>query len=243
MYTINIRKNTQGPSIFYGFRISHLNQVTQYMNITVCEIFKSIQGESSFAGIPFTIIRVTGCNLRCAYCDTSYAWEGGEQISVGKVAQKALDFNLKRVLITGGEPLLQPASLKLIRLLRKCNRKVLVETNGSMDISVLPRGVVAVMDIKCPGSGQTHKMNWNNLKNLRPYDQVKFVLMDRQDYEWARQIYRKYLANTRNEVLMSLAFGSLEPRSLAEWMLSDSLEVRLQLQLHKQIWPDQLRGV
>ncbi|MGC8659557.1 MAG: radical SAM protein [Desulfomonilaceae bacterium] len=213
------------------------------MNITVCEIFKSIQGESSYAGIPFTIIRLAGCNLRCSYCDTSYAWEGGEEISVDKVLQTALDFNLKRVLVTGGEPLIQPASSKLVRLLCKSGRKVLVETNGSMDISVLPRGVVAVMDIKCPGSGQSHMMNWNNLNKLRPYDQVKFVLLDRQDYEFARKIYRKHLVNTRNEVLMSAGAGELDPRHLAEWMLSDNLEVRLQLQLHKQIWPDQLRGV
>ncbi|MGO8881719.1 MAG: radical SAM protein [Desulfomonilaceae bacterium] len=213
------------------------------MNLTVCEIFKSIQGESSFAGLPFTIVRLTGCNLRCSYCDTHYAWTEGEQMSVGDVAQSVEELGMKHVLVTGGEPLLQPSSLELIERLLMERRIVLVETNGSMDISVLPEKAIAIMDIKCPGSGQSHMMDWNNLERLRPIDQVKFVLTDRRDYNWAAEICRKSLIGSCKEILMSTAFGGLSPRELADWMLSDNLEVRLQLQLHKQIWPDELRGV
>jgi len=213
------------------------------MNLTVCEIFKSIQGESSFAGLPFTIVRLTGCNLRCSYCDTHYAWAEGEQMSVGDIAQSVEELGMKHVLVTGGEPLLQPSSLELIERLLMERRIVLVETNGSMDISVLPEKAIAIMDIKCPGSGQSHMMDWNNLERLRPIDQVKFVLTDRRDYNWAAEICRKSLIGSCKEILMSTAFGRLSPRELADWMLSDNLEVRLQLQLHKQIWPDELRGV
>jgi 7-carboxy-7-deazaguanine synthase len=213
------------------------------MNLTVCEIFKSIQGESSFAGLPFTIVRLTGCNLRCAYCDTHYAWAEGVQMSVGDVAQAVEEFGMKHVLVTGGEPLLQSGSLELIERLLMERRIVLVETNGSMDISVLPEKAIAIMDIKCPGSGQSHMMDWDNLERLRPIDQVKFVLTDRRDYNWAAEICRKNLIGSCKEILMSTAFGRLSPRELADWMLSDNLEIRLQLQLHKQIWPDELRGV
>ncbi len=213
------------------------------MNLTVCEIFKSIQGESSFAGLPFTIVRLTGCNLRCSYCDTQYAWTEGEQMSVGDVAQAVEELGMKHVLVTGGEPLLQSSSLELIERLLMERRIVLVETNGSMDISVLPEKAIAIMDIKCPGSGQSHMMDWDNLERLRPIDQVKFVLTDRRDYNWAAEICRKNLIGSCKEILMSTAFGRLSPRELADWMLSDNLEIRLQLQLHKQIWPDELRGV
>ncbi|MDA8405593.1 MAG: radical SAM protein [Deltaproteobacteria bacterium] len=213
------------------------------MNLTVCEIFKSIQGESSFAGLPFTIVRLTGCNLRCSYCDTQYAWTEGDQISVGDTALAVERLGMKHVLVTGGEPLLQPSALQLIERLLVEQRIVLVETNGSMDISVLPEKAISIMDIKCPGSGQSHMMDWNNLERLRRDDQVKFVLTDRRDYDWAVEICRKFLIGSCDEILMSAAFGMLSPRELAAWMLSDKLEVRLQLQLHKHIWPGELRGV
>jgi 7-carboxy-7-deazaguanine synthase len=164
-------------------------------------------------------------------------------MSVGEVVQAVEEFGVKHVLVTGGEPLLQPCSLELMERLSTEQRIVLVETNGSMDISVLPETVIAIMDIKCPGSGQSHMMDWNNLDRLRPIDQVKFVLTDRQDYDWASEICRKDLIGLCKEILMSTAFGGLSPRELAGWMLSDNLEVRLQLQLHKLIWPDELRGV
>lgn len=164
-------------------------------------------------------------------------------MSVGHVTQTVLDFGLKRVLITGGEPLLQPGSLELMKTLCDAGRIVLVETNGSKDLSLLPKGVIAIMDIKCPGSGQAHMMDWKNLGRLRMNDQVKFVLRNRQDYEWARDVYRKHLISVRNEVLLSTVYGSLEPHDLAQWLLSDNLEVRLQLQLHKLIWPNESRGV
>jgi len=231
------------PIFLYCFRICHLNHMIQYMNLIVCEIFKSIQGESSFAGLPFTIVRLTGCNLRCSYCDTRYAWEEGVEVSVDELVHRVQGLKMKHVLLTGGEPLLQPGSLELMERLSLGKRIVLVETNGSIDISVLPEGVIAVMDIKCPGSGQSRMMDWDNLKRLRPVDQIKFVLSDRRDYEWAKEICQKKLITLQNEILLSTVFDRLSPRNLAEWMLMDNFEARLQLQLHKQIWPDELRGV
>ncbi len=164
-------------------------------------------------------------------------------MSVDELERRVQSLRMKHVLLTGGEPLLQPGSLELMERLSLEKRIVLVETNGSIDISVLPEGAIAVMDIKCPGSGQSDMMDWDNLERLRPLDQVKFVLSDRRDYEWAKEICQKKLIQYRNEILLSTVFGRLSPRNLAEWMLLDNFEARLQLQLHKLIWPDELRGV
>lgn len=215
----------------------------QYMNLTVCEIFKSILGESSFAGLPFTIVRLTGCNLRCSYCDTSYAWTEGSNITTYGVMEIVRGFGVKNVLLTGGEPLFQAGSTELLDSLVDDGYVVLVETNGSIDISVLPHGVIAILDIKSPGSHQSHMMDPHNLERLRPEDEVKFVLTDRSDYEWAREICLEKFTGSHRKVLMAPAYGKLSPKHLARWILSDNLEVRLQLQLHKQIWPDSVRGV
>jgi 7-carboxy-7-deazaguanine synthase len=215
----------------------------QYMNLTVCEIFKSILGESSFAGLPFTIVRLTGCNLRCSYCDTSYAWTEGTSTTTYGVTEIVRNFGVKNVLLTGGEPLLQAGSTELLNLLVDDGNLVLVETNGSIDISVLPHGVIAILDIKSPGSHQRHMMDPHNLERLRPEDEVKFVLTDRSDYEWAREICLEQFTGSHRKILMAPAYGKLSPKHLARWILSDNLEVRLQLQLHKQIWPDSVRGV
>jgi 7-carboxy-7-deazaguanine synthase len=217
--------------------------MTQYMILRVCEIFKSIQGESSFAGLPFVIVRMTGCNLRCSYCDTQYAWEEGREIEIPDLIQLVRGFETEHVLLTGGEPLAQRGSFELANRLASENFIVLVETNGTMNISSLASNVVAVMDIKCPGSQQTHMMNWDNISALRPTDEVKFVVSDRTDYEWAKEIISKYFAGLPQRVLMSAVFGKLSASDLAGWILSDNLRVRLQLQLHKYIWPDKIRGV
>lgn len=217
--------------------------MTQYMILRVCEIFKSIQGESSFAGLPFVIVRMTGCNLRCSYCDTQYAWEEGREIEIPDLIQLVRGFETEHVLLTGGEPLAQRGSFELANRLASLNFIVLVETNGTMNISSLASNVVAVMDIKCPGSQQTHMMNWDNISALRPTDEVKFVVSDRTDYEWAKEIISKHLAGLPQRVLMSAVFGKLSASDLAGWILSDNLRVRLQLQLHKYIWPDKIRGV
>jgi len=213
------------------------------MILRVCEIFKSIQGESSFAGLPFVIVRMTGCNLRCSYCDTQYAWEEGREIEILDLIELVRGFETEHVLLTGGEPLAQSGSFELANRLASENFIVLVETNGTMDISPLASNVVTVMDIKCPGSQQTHMMNWDNISALRPTDEVKFVISDRSDYEWAREIISKYFAGLPQRVLMSAVFGKLAASDLAGWILSDNLPVRLQLQLHKYIWPDKIRGV
>ncbi len=217
--------------------------MTQYMILRVCEIFKSIQGESSFAGLPFVIVRMTGCNLRCSYCDTQYAWEEGREIEILDLIQLVRGFETEHVLLTGGEPLAQRGSFELANCLASENFIVLVETNGTMNISPLASNVVAVMDIKCPGSQQTHMMNWDNISALRPTDEVKFVVSDRTDYEWAKEIISKYFPGLPQRVLMSAVFGKLSASDLAGWILSDNLRVRLQLQLHKYIWPDKIRGV
>jgi 7-carboxy-7-deazaguanine synthase len=213
------------------------------MILRVCEIFRSIQGESSFAGLPFVIVRMTGCNLRCSYCDTQYAWEEGREIEILDLIQLIKDFETEHVLLTGGEPLAQRGSFELANRLASENFIVLVETNGTMDISPLASNVITVMDIKCPGSQQTHMMNWDNISALRPTDEVKFVVSGRTDYEWAKEIISNYFAGLPQRILMSAVFGKLSTSDLAGWILSDNLRVRLQLQLHKYIWPDKIRGV
>ena len=213
------------------------------MTLSVCEIFQSIQGESSFAGLPFAFVRLAGCNLRCRYCDTRYALEGGEEMSLERIVDTTLSYGWELVEITGGEPLVQQETPDLAARLMEKGCKVLVETNGSLDISVLPDGVIRVMDIKCPSSGESEHMLWENIWKLKPGDEVKFVVSDRHDYEWARGILRERFNTSKTKVLFSTVFGELPPRNLIEWILHDGLRVRFQPQLHKYIWPHELRGV
>jgi 7-carboxy-7-deazaguanine synthase len=209
----------------------------------VNEVFKSIQGESSFTGIPFVFVRFTGCNLRCTYCDTTYAYEEGLEIGKEELIKKIDSYGLKSVEITGGEPLLQEEVHSLVDTLIKKNYRVLVDTNGTRDISTLNDKVIRIMDIKCPGSGETDEMMWKNIDNLRDKDEVKFVIMDLNDYEWAKNITSKYSITEKVLVNFSPAHGFLKPQKLAEWILKDNLEVRFNLQLHKYIWPGVQRGV
>lgn len=213
------------------------------MPLNVNEIFKSIQGESWFAGLPCVFIRLTGCNLRCTYCDTTYAYEEGEELSVEEVLERVASFNCPLVEITGGEPLLQEETPKLVAALLRKARAVLVETNGTLDIDVLPKGIVRIVDVKCPDSGESGKVLWENIGRLVKTDEVKFVLQSRRDYEWAKAIVDDYQLLRRCMVLFSPAFGVLEPRVLAGWILEDNLAVRLNLQLHKYIWRPEERGV
>lgn len=213
------------------------------MPLKVNEIFKSIQGESWFAGLPCVFIRLTGCNLRCTYCDTTYAYEEGDELSVEEVLKRVAAYNCPMVEITGGEPLLQEETPKLAAALLQKARAVLVETNGTLDIDVLPKGIVRIVDVKCPDSGESGKMLWENMDRLVKTDEVKFVLQSRRDYEWAKAIVADYQLLRRCMVLFSPAFGVLEPRVLAGWILEDSLSVRLNLQLHKYIWTPEERGV
>ena len=211
--------------------------------LTVNELYTSILGESSQAGRPCILIRLTGCNLRCRWCDSTFSFYGGVQRSVEELVNEVQQSGVNLVLITGGEPLLQPEAFTLIDRLINEGYQVMVETNGAIDLAPLNPQAIAILDIKCPGSGESEKMKWENLHRLRPHDEVKFVLSDRQDYEWARQVIAEYDLTAHHEVLLSPAFGLLQPRQLAEWILADRLPVRLQLQIHKFIWEPGMRGV
>ncbi len=212
------------------------------MPLTVNEMFYSIQGESSFAGLPCFFVRLTGCNLRCTYCDTRYAYEEGKAMSVEQVlAVLPADYR-GLVEVTGGEPLLQEECPELVEGLLRRGHPVLIETNGSRDIRCLPDPSVCVLDIKCPDSGMSDRMNLENLSHLRPRDEVKFVVQSRDDYLWAVRLMRRIPLRPAGKVLFSPAHGSCEPRQLAEWMLADGLAARIQLPLHRLLWPDAERG-
>lgn len=204
--------------------------------LNVNEIFYSIQGESTFTGLPSVFIRLTGCNLRCSYCDTSYAFEEGSELTLDSVLENVLSYECHLVEITGGEPLLQSDTPELARLLIARGMTVLVETNGSQNIDLLPDPVIRIMDIKCPGSGFDKQNDWTNIRRLRPRDEVKFVILNRGDFQWACEVIRRYQLDQKASVLLSPVMDALHPRTLAKWMLNEHMSVRLQLQLHKILW-------
>jgi 7-carboxy-7-deazaguanine synthase len=209
----------------------------------VTEIFFSIQGESTQAGRPCVFVRLAACDLRCRWCDTAYAFTEGRAMPVEEVLAAVLAFDCPLVEITGGEPLLQEETPELCRRLLAAGREVMIETGGHRDISVLPGGIKVILDVKCPGSGMADKMLWENLDRLCPDGEVKFVLADRRDYEWAREVIRARGLPGRFNVLMAPVFGELPYEDLAAWILEDRLDVRLQLQIHKHIWEPSRRGV
>ena len=211
--------------------------------VVVNEIFHSIQGESRHAGRPCSFVRLAYCNLRCVWCDTAYAFDEGSETTVGEVVDRLAAIGTPYVLVTGGEPLAQPGVHDLIGALLDAGHEVAVETGGSLDIARLDRRVLIVLDLKCPGSGMMDRNRWANLDLLKPGDEVKFVVADRADYEWARGVLRERRLAARHGVLLSPVHGTLHPRALAEWILEDRLPVRLQVQLHKYIWPPDQRGV
>jgi 7-carboxy-7-deazaguanine synthase len=212
--------------------------------LTVNEIFHSIQGESTLAGEPCVFVRLTACDLRCTWCDTAYAFHEGRKMSVDDVVAAVEQYGCPLVEVTGGEPLLQPEVYPLMTRLLDRGKRVLLETGGHRSIADVPSGVVRIVDVKCPGSGESGRNDWANLTRLTAIDQVKFVLADRADYEFARDLVQKEsLADRVAAVLFSPVHGVLHPRALAEWILADRLRVRLQLQTHKFIWPPDTRGV
>jgi 7-carboxy-7-deazaguanine synthase len=212
--------------------------------LTINEIFHSIQGESTYAGEPCVFVRLTACDLRCRWCDTPYAFHEGRKMSVDEVVRVVEAYGCPMVEITGGEPLLQPDVVPLMERLLASGKTVLVETGGHRSIAGVPDGVTRVMDIKCPGSGEAGRNDWSNLALLTRHDQVKFVIADRVDYEFARDVVnRERLAERCGAVLFSPVHGELHPRQLAEWVLADRLPVRVQVQLHKYIWDAHTRGV
>jgi 7-carboxy-7-deazaguanine synthase len=213
-------------------------------SLVIHEIYASIQGESTFAGLPCTFVRTTGCNLRCVWCDTPQAFHGGTRMARSEVLARALSPGTPLVELTGGEPLLQPGVFPLLRELCDAGRTVLVETSGEADVSAVDPRVHKVMDLKCPGSGESHRNRWSNLEHLGPRDEIKFVLSGRADYEWMRGVVRdRRLSERTPNLLASTVFGVLEPRDLVAWVLEDRLPVRVQLQLHKYIWSPDATGV
>jgi 7-carboxy-7-deazaguanine synthase len=208
----------------------------------ISEIFTSIQGESSFSGLPCTFIRFAGCNLRCHYCDTPYALEGGMELEPDQVISKVRESGISLTEITGGEPLLQEDCYFLIRLLLNEGNTVLLETNGSIALDRVDSRVVKIMDMKCPSSGMVEKMDFSNINCLTNQDEVKFVIDNREDFDWARNVIRDYELLDRCKVLISPLQPNLEAQQAAQWILEEKLPVRLQLQLHKIIWPTRDRG-
>lgn len=224
-------------------------------SLVVNEVFYSIQGESTWSGLPCVFIRLTGCHLRCGYCDTAYAFYEGQRRSVDDVVNQALGFDCPLAEITGGEPLLQPDVHVLMEKLCDAGKTVLVETSGACDISACDGRVIRIMDLKTPGSGEADRNLWSNIDHLTRSDEVKFVICDREDYLWSRDVIQRYRLHDRVKAVLLSAAEPVEPsgeltgidglamRQLAEWVMADRLPVRLQTQLHKLIWDPAMRGV
>jgi len=215
------------------------------LSLKVNEIFFSIQGESSYAGHPCVFVRLTGCNLRCVWCDTTYAYEEGDVMEPADIADRVESYRCPIVEITGGEPLLQKETPDLIRVLLDRGLRVLLETNGSLDVSSVDPRCIRIIDIKCPSSGEAGKNLFANLDHLTEKDEIKFVIGDRDDYDYARGKLPLIIGKTagRNIIHFSPVHNRMDPRTLARWILEDSLPVRLQLQIHRILWPDRKRGV
>jgi len=211
--------------------------------LKVNEVFFSIQGEGTRAGEPCVFVRLTGCPLRCVWCDTAYAFHEGQTRNEDDVAAEIAGYPCRMVELTGGEPLAQPAAFPFITRLLDDGWKVLVETSGHVLIDRLDERAVAILDVKAPGSGETARMEWKNLELLKPKDEAKFVIKDRADYEWSRELVRERRLHERCPVLFSPVHGALEPGVLARWVLDDGVPARVQVQLHKYLWPGVERGV
>jgi 7-carboxy-7-deazaguanine synthase len=212
--------------------------------LTVNEIFYSIQGESTYAGRPCVFVRLTACDLRCSWCDTQYAFHEGTKRTLDDVMAEVEKFDCRLIEVTGGEPLLQEEVYPLMRGLLDRGNTVLLETGGHRSTARVPDPVVTILDVKCPGSGEAQKNDWDNLARLRPHDEVKFVVRDRADYEYARDVITRHaLGGRAAAVHLSPVHGVLDPRTLSEWVLADRLPARVQLQIHKFIWDPDTRGV
>jgi 7-carboxy-7-deazaguanine synthase len=209
----------------------------------ITEIYKSIQGESSFTGLPCVFVRTTGCDLRCRWCDSEFTFTGGTAMTLDQIMASVAEYDCNLVELTGGEPLLQPEIYELATRLCDAGHTVLIETGGHRDVSGLDSRVVRIMDLKCPASGECERNLWSNLSHLREFDEVKFVVADHADYEWARSVIRDHHLEERVAILISTAYGLVSSQSVVEWMLEDKLRARFQLQAHKYIWPPDARAV
>jgi 7-carboxy-7-deazaguanine synthase len=212
--------------------------------VTINEIFYSVQGESSYAGQPCVFVRLTACDLRCSWCDTPYAFHEGSKRPIAEIVAEVERYGCPFVEVTGGEPLLQEEVYPLMSELLSRGKTVLLETGGHRSTARVPDPVVTILDVKCPGSGEADRMDWENLHRLRPRDEVKFVIRDRADYDYARDVIDRFeLAGRAAAIHLSPVHGVLSPKTLSEWVLADRLPVRVQLQVHKYIWPPDTRGV
>jgi 7-carboxy-7-deazaguanine synthase len=209
----------------------------------ITEIYTSIQGETQYAGLPCTLVRTTGCDLRCGYCDSAFAFHGGKEMTLDEITAEVARLGAPLVLLTGGEPMLQREMPELARRLLGAGHRVMIETSGAHPLDALPDAVVRVIDMKSPGSGESHRNRTDLLRGARPGDAVKFVLCDEADYRWAAGMIREHQLGGRTEVLLSPVHGRLDPRTVVSWMLRDRLPARLNLQLHKYIWEPETRGV
>jgi len=213
------------------------------MKIKINEIYYSIQGESSYSGLPCIFIRFTYCNLRCSYCDTEYAFHQGNEMNISEIISKIKSYNCDLVEITGGEPLLQEGYIELINELEKQNKKVLIETGGALPIKNIPFKTHIILDIKCPSSKMSDKNLWENINHLKESDEVKFVIGDKDDYIWTKKIIKKYNLNNKCNILISPVYKKIQSAKIVEWILKDNLDVRYQIQIHKEIWDASKKGV
>jgi 7-carboxy-7-deazaguanine synthase len=209
----------------------------------ITEIYASVQGETRFSGLPCTLVRTTGCDLRCSYCDTAYAFHGGNELTLDQIVAEVDRLGAPLVLLTGGEPMLQREIVALAELLLGRGYQVMIETSGAHPVDALPPAVVRIVDIKTPGSGESHRVRWDVVEGLRPTDAIKFVVADERDYRWAAGAIRDRQLAHKAEVLLSPVHGQLDPRDLVAWMLRDKVPARLNLQLHKYIWGSEAQGV
>ena len=211
--------------------------------LEITEIYKSVQGESTYMGLPCVFIRLTGCNLRCVWCDTPHAFHDGKKLSIHQIIDEVKSYDINLVEITGGEPLLQKEVFPLMESLLKNKFKVMLETSGSLAINNVPAKVIKIIDLKCPGSGEENKNLWENLNHLTSTDEIKFVIADKTDYEWSKKVLQNYELDKKVPVLFSPVFEKLKLKDLTEWILEDNLPVRLHTQLHKYIWDQKTIGV
>ena len=213
------------------------------MEIKVNEIYKSVQGESTYSGLPCTFIRLTFCNLRCSYCDTEYAFYEGTDMNIPEIIKKVNNLKCNLVEVTGGEPLVQDGCIDLLKALISNGNKILIETGGALSIEKIPEEVVIILDIKCPSSNMSDKNLWSNIDLIKPSDEIKFVIGDKKDYNWSKKIIKKYKLTDKCTILFSPVYNKIEPKTMVEWIMKDNLNVRFQTQLHKSIWNHNTKGV
>ena len=211
--------------------------------LEVTEIYRSVQGESTYMGFPCVFIRLTGCNLRCVWCDTTHAFHNGKKLSIDQIIGQVKSYKINLVEITGGEPLLQKEVFPLMESLLRNEFKVMLETSGSLSIENVPTEVIKIIDLKCPGSGEENKNFWKNLSHLTSKDEIKFVIADKVDYEWSKEVLKDYELDKKNSILFSPVFEKLKLKDIAELILEDNHPVRLHTQLHKHIWDKKAIGV